>query len=134
MKKLIIFLLLPYLAWADSLSVSNIQLRPSLQLGYPTTIYLTINNPNNQLDYLVGVEIVNHPHASVSINKTVIEKNIARIIHIDRLAIPPNSTVSLAPLGIYLVAQNLSPNFRDNKPIQLKFIFKNYGAIFHKIS
>ena len=125
-KKLIsIFIILfPIIAKA-SLSVNDINIRPALKANYPTTIYLAIDNDTNQLDYLLSVEIMDQQNSTATINKTVIEKNVARIIKIDRLAIPPNSKIDLAPFGIYIVANN----FYKAETIKIRFVFKNAGEI-----
>ena len=104
---LLFSLLTSSLSFAQDIIISDLKTRPALQAGYPTTIYLNIENTSDQLDYLTDVKIIGYPNAIVTINKTVIEKNVARVIHIDRLAIPQHSKVSLSPRGIYIVATKL---------------------------
>lgn len=92
-------------------------------------IYGVMNNISNQLDYLLGLEVVGHPEIEVTINKTVIEQNVARIIKIDRLAIPAESSVSLTPLGIYLVTTKFPEELLKVGKIKIKFIFSQYAII-----
>ena len=75
----------------------------------------------------MSAKIIDHPNSLVQIRKTVIEKNIVRIIKIDRLIIPAHSTVTLDPIGIYLVATG--PLYFETKPLKLEFRFENAGKI-----
>lgn len=93
--------------------------------NYPAVVYLSLENDIDSLEYLMGVEVVNHPESKAIISKTVIEKNVARIIKIDRLAIPDYSKIQLAPIGIYIVIHNLD----SSSQIDLKFTFKNAGEV-----
>ena len=116
------------LSLAQDIIISDVKIRPALQASHPTTIYLNIENISDQLDYLSEVKIIGYPDAIASINKTVIEKNVARVIHIDRLAIPPHSKISFAPGGIYIIATNLSAI----KELTLQVTFKHHGKIYSK--
>lgn len=127
MKKFIlfsyIFLALPVIA--SDLTISDL----SIRWGKNSAIYLTINNLANKMDYLIGAEVIGHPEAIVSINKTVIEKHIARIIKINKLAIPPNYSVKLAPIGIYLVIKNLEQKNSNPGNNKIKLSFQEAGSI-----
>jgi copper(I)-binding protein len=123
MKRLILILLfLPFLAQADNIIIRDMQVRKAISPNHPTTIYLTIDNLANEIDYLLEVEVNGLP---ATIRKTVIEKNIARIIKIDRLGLPAKSTVFLAPMGIYIVV-----NDPVSEPVSLKLFFHNAGVIY----
>lgn len=121
-------------AIAEDLSIKNVHIRSAIEDGYLTTLYLSIENKSNEIDYLIGAEIMDYPDLVVSINKTVIEKTIVRIINIDRLAIPPQSTVTLAPLGIYIVIKKLPLKALKSRPLEMRFFFKNKGIISQRIS
>lgn len=111
----------------DNLKIHDLIIKQAIDSNHPATIYLNIENLGNKLDYLLAVEIADHPEAIVTINKTVIEQNVARIIKIDRLTIPAESTINLAPLGIYLVARNLPAT----QSIKIKFIFSNAQEVIY---
>ena len=117
-----ILLILPCFAHGKSINIENITVKPALAEGYSTSIYLDITNEKSTLDYLTKVEIIGHPEAKARINKTVIDKNIARIINIDRLIIPANSKVKLAPIGIFIRVTNLPFNISKNLKIKLSFM------------
>lgn len=127
MKKFIlfiyIFLALPVIA--SDLTISDL----SIRWGKNSSVYFTINNLTNNMDYLIGAEVVGHPEAIVSINKTVIEKHIARIIKINKLAIPPHYSVKLAPIGIYLVIKNLDQKNSNPKDHKIKLFFEEAESI-----
>ena len=119
-----IFLLSSY---SHAIKLENLKVRPALKTNYLTSFYLKIENNSDKLDYLLSVKIIDHPNSLVQIRKTVIEKNIVRIIKIDRLIIPAHSTVTLDPIGIYLVATG--PLYFKTKPLKLEFSFENAGKI-----
>jgi copper(I)-binding protein len=111
MKYIYFFLLLlPFISSAEELEINNVKVRQN-------TFYLSISNLGDETDYLLRVEVDN---SSGAIYKTIIDKGMARIIKIDRLIIPPRSMVDLAPLGIYIVINNLSAL---TKPVKLKLVF-----------
>jgi copper(I)-binding protein len=123
MKRLILILLfLPFFANAENIIIHDINVRKAISPKHPTTIYLSIDNLASEIDYLLEVEVNGFP---ATIRKTVIEKNIARIIKIDRLGLPAKSTVFLVPMGIYIVV-----NYSVPDPIRLKLTFNNAGVIY----
>ncbi len=130
--KLLYFFIIIFLSFttlAETLKISNVKIITAFKYTYPSTVYLTIENSSNELDYLIGAELLEHPKAYITINKTVVEKKIARIININQLAIPANSTVTLSPLGIYLIIKNLDPNSFNKHDYKIKFFFKKTGTI-----
>jgi copper(I)-binding protein len=130
MQRLLIILIILIPFFVSALGVNNLQIRRAAGEGYPTTMYLDIENDSDQLDYLLGVEIVDHPESKAIINKTVIEQGIAKIVKIDRLIIPADSKIKLSPLGIYIVVSDLT---RDQKDIRIKFIFKSAEVIHYQL-
>lgn len=125
LKPLVLFLLLlsSLCSADDHIEISNLSIKFFHNKNSSVTIYGDITNPNEQLDYLLNIEVIDHPEAIVTINKTVIEQNIARIIQIDRLAIPAHTTVNLKPLGIYLIMNHLSKEVFQTNNFKVKFIF-----------
>jgi len=101
---------------SENIEINNINSR-YFKNNSTLVIYCNFINKADKLDYLLNLEIIDHPEAIATINKTVIEQNIARIIKIDRLAIPAHSTVNLNPLGIYIVIHNLT----ELNGIRIKF-------------
>ena len=122
-----IFFALP--AAAGSLTISDL----SIRLGKNSSVYFTINNISNNIDYLIGAELIGHPEVIVTINKTVIEKGVARIITINKLAIPANYSVKLEPIGIYLVIKNLERKNLNKQGYKVKFFFKEAGNIIYSL-
>jgi len=134
-KKIIFFLFFPYIAYADDLKISNINMRSPAGDNYPASIYLNIDNQSDKLYYLLGIEILDHPNTQAKISKTVIEKTIARVITIDRLVIPSKMQVKLSPLGIFIMVKNL-PKINSPKPLELKikFIFNDNIVLIKSVS
>lgn len=115
---------MPYFSLAASINIENVQVREPFKPGAPLTIYLDIANNTDQLDYLIGAQMV----TKANINKSIIEKGIAKTIQINRLAIPANTKVSMSPLGIYVV----SYDYQNNNKLQL--FFENSGEVIINIS
>ncbi|MCT4634946.1 MAG: copper chaperone PCu(A)C [Rickettsiales bacterium] len=115
--------LFPFISKA--IIIDDVRIMQAEGNNYPAVVYLSLENDSDNLEYLVGVEVIDHPESKAIISKTVIEKNVARIIKIDRLAIPDYSKISLDPIGIYIVIHNLD----SSSPIDLKFTFKNAGEV-----
>ncbi len=115
--------LFPFISKA--IIIDDVRIMQAEGNNYPAVVYLSLENDSDNLEYLVGVEVIDHPESKAIISKTVIEKNVARIIKIDRLAIPDYSKISLSPIGIYIVIHNLD----SSSPIDLKFTFKNSGEV-----
>ncbi|MEK6733818.1 MAG: hypothetical protein AABY27_01785 [Pseudomonadota bacterium] len=125
-KLIIIGLFFSITARASDINIFNLQVRKAYTDGATTTIYFDINNNSDEINYLLDAEIINCPTCKVTINKTVIEKNVARIITINRLAIPANSSINLAQKRIYMVIKNLG---LARKPHRIKLIFQDQEVI-----
>ena len=108
------------------IEITDIETRQSPLDQNPITVYFTIENTGIDLDYLYKVIINNQPNSIVKINKTVIEKGVARVINIDRLGLPPAIKFNSKRLRIYLVIEGLPSNIKD---FELKFIFANNKPI-----
>lgn len=115
--------LFPFISKA--IIIDDVRIMQATGNNYPAVVYLSLDNDSDNLEYLMGVEVIDYPKSKAIISKTVIEKNVARIIKIDRLAIPDYSKIHLAPIGIYIVIHNLD----SSSPIDLKFNFKNAGEV-----
>lgn len=126
MKKILILFLIVLLPFiSNAIIIDDVRIMQATGNNYPSVVYLSLENDSDDLEYLMGVEVIDHPESKAIISKTVIEKNVARIIKIDRLAIPDYSKINLAPIGIYIVIHNLN----SSSPIDLKFNFKNSGEV-----
>ncbi len=121
-----LLILTPLFANAET-NITSIKIRPSLQLNYPTTAYFSLENNSNEPDYLLEVKLVSYPNSKVTLNKTVIENNIAHIIKIDRLSIPALMKLSSEEIKVYLVIE--SAPIKLNK-IEFEFIFASGKKIF----
>ena len=113
-KLLILFLFaFPLSSSALDITLKAVKVRFALAENYPTSIYFSIENSSNQIDYLVDAKILDCPSCKVKINKTIFEKSIARIINLDRIALPSKSKVNSEDFRIYISVDGLkSKNFR----------------------
>lgn len=90
-------------------------------------LYAEIQNSSDNVEYLLSVEAQGFSEGKIQ--KTVHEDNVARIIKIDRLTIPANSTVFLKPKGVYVLLNNLPKSPSIFKDIKIKFNFANLAII-----
>lgn len=126
MKKIFsLFFIVLFPLFSKAIIIDDLRIMQAKGNNYPAVVYLTLENDCDNLEYLLGIEVIDHPESKSIISKTVIEKNVARIIKIDRLAIPDHSKINLAPIGIYIVIHNLN----SSSSIDLKFTFKNAGEV-----
>jgi copper(I)-binding protein len=107
---------LPVASLANNISVSNVSFTQQ-------AIYLSLENSSDITDYLLQVE-VNQKQAFIE--KTIVEKNIAHIIRINRLVIPAKTIVELKPLGIYIAVKDL---YKMQDRVNLKLTFNNHYKI-----
>lgn len=131
---LFIFIVLcSFNAFAE-VKISDVSIRKGPKSDYPVTIYLKIHNTGEKLDYLLGAQIIESESSIVSVNKTVIERGVARIIRINQLALPAKSIINLSPQGIYLVARNINSFMLTNSKLSIKFCFKYSASITYNFS
>lgn len=134
MKNLLIIFLLFYSSIVKSegsLTASVTSIRLAIDDNHLTTIYFNIINQTKELEYLVNAEIVDYPEAKLSINKTVIDAGVARIIKIENLIIPSKSTISLKSLRIFLAVKNYP---KATKNCKIKFNFTKGQSIYANIN
>lgn len=89
--------------------------------GMTGAVYLTIENHSAEAERLVGAET--GVAASVTLHETRIENELARMLPVDALDIPPGGQVNIAPLGYHLMLSNLTSdlNAGDTFPLTLHF-------------
>lgn len=96
----------------------------------PTTtsaVYMVIRNLGHTPDYLV--EVVTDVANRVEIHQTVTSGDVMQMQPINRLEIPAQSTVRLAPGGYHIMLIGLNRTLNPGDSIRLKLRFEQSGEI-----
>lgn len=128
MLKNIVLIILLFSANAfatEAININNITFRKINEESI--VLYAEIQNLSDNVEYLLNVEAQGFSEGKIQ--KTVHEDNVARVIKIDRLTIPANSTVFLQPKGVYILLNNLPRSLSIFKTIKIKFKFANLEII-----
>jgi len=103
-----------------TLRISSLYIRGTIQ-SRPAAGYMTIHNLGSKSDKLITVS---SPMANrVKFHKTIFENNVAKMLQIPHIPLPPKSTIILKPGGIHLMVMGLKmPLAADSFfPMTLKF-------------
>ena len=88
--------------------------------------YVTIANDGETDDALIGVR---GDFPKVEVHESYEEDGVARMRHIEKLAIPADDIVELAPGGYHVMFMGLSDPFEVGDEIPLTLIFEKAGEI-----
>ncbi len=88
--------------------------------------YVTIANDGETDDALIGVR---GDFPKVEVHESYEEDGVARMRHIEKLAIPADDIVELAPGGYHVMFMGLSDPFEMGDEIPLTLIFEKAGEI-----
>lgn len=128
MLKNVLLIILLFSANAFSIETININNITFKKINDESIVlYAEIQNLSDKVEYLLDVEAKGFSEGKIQ--KTVHEDNVARVIKIDRLAIPANSTIFLKPKGVYILINNLPKSPSIFKDIKIKFKFANFAII-----
>lgn len=109
----------------DKIIISEAWARPTFGKKRVTAVYMNIKNTGS-LDYLTSVST--QISAMADIHKTVTEQGVSQMVHIDRLAIPENSTVELKPKGLHIMVMGLYDPLKEGEKFDLVLDFKHAGS------
>ena len=111
----------------DKIKILNARLRATNGNIKMTTIYVDINNFSKLNDSLIRIDSPISPN--IFLKKTVIENDVTRVVSVDKVMIPSETKVKLAPGGIYGFALNLNNVLADKEKVKLYFTFEKVGVI-----
>ena len=104
--------------------LDDIWARPG-DVGKTSAIYFEITNPLAKDEELVAA------HTDVAsmteIHKTVVEKGISQMVHIDRLVIPAGQTIHFKPKGLHIMLMGLKQHLKSGDKLFLELSFKHAG-------
>lgn len=125
---LIFFTIFPFISYADDSIISNLKIKSKINT---ITYYFDLHNNNAYTDYLLKLEITKPFYQELKIHKTVIEKNIVKIININQLALPAKTKIKFSPNGIFIIGKSF-PDMLENE-ITLNLTYKIQGTKTYKL-
>lgn len=89
--------------------------------------YLTIVNRGGEADRLVAVEC--RCAGKSMLHETKIENDVARMQHVDGVAIPAGEAVKLGPGGLHIMFMGLKSPFMEEDRIGAVLVFEKAGKV-----
>lgn len=108
---------------ASKIVVSNVWVRPA-PVGKSTAVYMDISNQEVGKDVEL-IEVESSVALVHELHKTVLENNVSRMVHINKLLIPANTVVTLAPKAIHIMLMKLTQNLSVGDTINLLLVFSD---------
>lgn len=127
---ILLFIVANFATAHDSLSIENIWAR-TCRTNNTSAVYFQITNDSNVDEELLGAR-TDLFHMS-EIHKTVTEKGVSQMVHIDRLVIPARKTVIFAPKGLHIMLMGAKQNLNAGDTFYLELDFKNAGRKIYKV-
>lgn len=128
----VLLFLTPIMSYSNSydigdLVIKDVWARPTIGLMKNSAIYLKIINKSDQADSLIKVY---SPIAErIEIHKTVEINNVNKMVAINKLAVPGNNLVELAPKGLHIMILGIHQELKDGDKFPLTLNFVNNGSI-----
>jgi len=92
-----------------------------------SALFMTIVNEGDEDDELIGVET--DVAKMVQIHKTVNEKGVMKMLHVDKIEIHGHSKVELKPGGYHVMLMGLKKPLKEGEKVKVILVFKNSGKI-----
>lgn len=108
----LIILLLPFSSLAN-INVIDVKINQNPN-GF-STLYFNLINDSDKTEYITGFKINNQ---ETPIYKTIIDKNISKIIKINKLALPAKAVTQFKPFGLFTKI-----NYKNNDPLEISIIY-----------
>ncbi|MEQ8896778.1 MAG: copper chaperone PCu(A)C [Roseovarius sp.] len=124
-------LALPTLVAAHEYSLGGIEIDHPMAYETAATAksgggYVTITNNGETDDTLIGAKA---DFPKVQIHESYEEDGVARMRHVERLAVPAGETVELAPGGFHVMFMGLPGPFETGTEIPVTLVFEEAGEI-----
>jgi periplasmic copper chaperone A len=109
------------------LMIVNASAPPSLvPTATSASVYFTIINQGTVDDELVSVST---PVGMAMMHETVIESDVATMLHLQSIAIPPGQTVDLKQGGKHVMLAGLEAPLKEGDVLPLELTFARAGSI-----
>lgn len=103
----------------NSIEISNLKVRCKED---HSTYYFDLHNNSEFTDYLMKIEIIKPFQQDLKIHKTVIDKNIVKIINLSQVALPAKTTIKFFSNRIFALGKSSQNCLKTD--LTLKFIYK----------
>lgn len=114
---------------ADALEVSEAWARASLSSNNNSAAYMSINNPTDKQITILGASAATVAN-NVELHKSFVdEKGVSRMTSIDKIVVPANSTISLAPGGIHIMLFDLKRKLNTGDSFKIVLAVEGMDAI-----
>ena len=111
------------------LEISGVWARKSMSSNNNSAAYMKINNVTDKQVTIIGAsapEVANN----VELHKSFVdEKGISRMVAIDTIVVPANSTIELKQGGIHIMLFDLKENLTDGRKFPLTIKIEDYKPI-----
>ena len=114
-------------AAAGGLAIDGAWARASIGGSKVSAVYLSIINRGDAGDRLVGAAAERAGHAML--HRSVVEDGVARMRHVEALAIPPGTSVQLAPGGLHVMLTGVSPPLEVGEEVTVTLTFEEAGEV-----
>lgn len=112
-----------------ALEVSAAWARASLSSNNNSAAYMSINNPTNKQMTILGASAAAVAN-NVELHKSFVdESGVSRMVSIDKIVVPANSAISLAPGGIHIMLFDLKRKLNPGDSFKIILAVEGMDAI-----
>jgi periplasmic copper chaperone A len=110
------------------IAIVNVVVPPSLvPSATSASVYLSMTNNGNEADKLISVTT---PIATMAmLHETKIENDIASMMHLDSLDIPPKADVEMKPGGLHVMLTGLQSPLKEGDVVTFELQFEKAGNV-----
>lgn len=113
----------------EALEVSAAWARASLSSNNNSAAYMSINNPTNKQMTILGASAAAVAN-NVELHKSFVdESGVSRMVSIDKIVVPANSAISLAPGGIHIMLFDLKRKLNPGDSFKIILAVEGMDAI-----
>ncbi len=110
---------------AKDIEISDAWARASIIKDRPTSAYFTITNNSSREDFLLSAN--SSSAKKIEIHRSKVQNDIARMMRVDTIRIPPNKKIKLRPGGYHLMLFELVKPAKAGEHIMINLVFKVTG-------
>lgn len=131
MKRILLGLVLAAGSWLASaqtdVEVANAWVREAPPGAHMLAAYLTLKNTGEHERVLVQVQSPSFRH--VMLHKSEVVEGVARMTHIDEIAVPAGSTVTLEPGGLHLMMPAPESRLTEGDRVRFQLLFADGNSV-----
>lgn len=99
--------------------------RISMSPNNNSAVYMTLRNNGNQAHSLVGVSAMTTANNAELHQSFVNEKGVSKMVSVDKIVLPPQTDVALAPGGLHIMLFDLKRSLKAGDKFKLDLKFEN---------